>query len=64
MNGRWVISGRGTHPKPWTTWTREPESEQFDQMLKNFLTWASQGQHVRLEFIPDGVFDADADHGN
>lgn len=55
--GKWWIGSRGTDPKPWTQWSygHEPEPS-FEIALKSFLTWQAQGQHVKLEWVPDGTY--------
>lgn len=57
--GKWAIWSRGTNPDPWTRWvevTGDVGNTSFDAVLAMFLLWRSQGQHVRLEWMPEGSY--------
>lgn len=56
MLGKWWLGSRGTNPRPWDPWLwneLDPCANLLD--LANMIKWAAQGQHVRLEFVPDSV---------
>lgn len=65
MNGKWYVGSRGTNAKPWApwSWTALVGSPSLGT-LGRVAAWAAQGQHVRLEFVPDGVFSPDLDLAN
>lgn len=63
MSGKWWMGTRGSNPKPWDEW-RWTELEAYGSAstpslgdLANLIKWGQMGQHVRLEYVPDGVID-------
>lgn len=62
MAGKWFLGSRGTNPRLWDKWSwTELESYGTGNTpslgdLANLVKWAQQGQHVRLEFLPDGAY--------
>lgn len=63
MEGTWYTAVRGTNSKPWDRWQwRDLEDGVTLEVLHDLKRWADMGQHVRLEFIPDGVGSPDCDY--
>jgi hypothetical protein len=56
-SGRWWLASRGSSPKSWDQfkWEDAPEPD-FETAMTKLVQWREQGQHVRLEWIPDGVY--------
>ena len=67
MSGKWFLGSRGTRPRLWDKWSwTELESygtancPSMDTLI-SLLKRAGQGQHVRLEYVPDGTYLPPAD---
>jgi hypothetical protein len=62
MAGEWWLGTRGGRPRLWDKWTwiqletYGPDSVPGIGDLVKMLRWAEQGQHVKLEFVPDGTY--------
>lgn len=55
--GTWGLWSKGTNPKRYDQWSEEDTSSmEFAEILSSFLKWKDEGQHVRLEWIPDGTY--------
>lgn len=59
-----MLLSRGTKPRAYDPWQEheQAEGDTFETLLSNFLVWKKQGQHVRLEWVPDGAYEPRATH--
>ena len=60
QRGTWAIWSRGSKPTALTPWTEVTEhygpTRNFEDLLPAFLVMKSQGQHVRLEWMPEAAY--------
>lgn len=60
QRGTWAIWSRGSKPTALTPWTEVTEhygpTRNFEELLPAFLVMKSQGQHVRLEWMPEAAY--------
>jgi hypothetical protein len=58
--GVWALWSRGTDPTALTPWKEVTEhygvALTFEEILAAFLVMRSQGQHVRMEWMPEGAY--------
>lgn len=59
QRGRWALWTRGTKPTAltkWEEWSEHMLSPTFEEVLAAFLVMKSQGQHVRMEWMPENAY--------
>lgn len=60
QRGTWAIWSRGNGPFPLAEWKEVSEhfgvSLTFEELLAAFLVMKQQGQHVRLEWMPEAAY--------
>lgn len=59
QNGKWALWTRGQKPTALTQWedfSQHMGNPTFEELLPAFLLLKSQGQHVKLEWIPENAY--------